>query len=454
MDYLDYEEYFREDTYFSEQMECFFDEMQEFKDLSGIFPDSEGISSLHQDWLSLSKKIFKKKCFKDSECLQMLYTQSILNVLESEEDFETAMELSGSITELAFFRSSERLQVQYAISLMRCLELSYDSNENIILEKLREIPGFITSKNIHFLYGDALNILINRTPLIREKLIFSESYPLIPGYTENNELQRLFAEALMGIASMAASPPEGKRIALLIKEIPGYGKVDDITDFYCRALIQLLSLKNPDGVNEELVDEIFSFPGFNENEMLQHDMVDRMSKSIDENTKPEDILRILRTARRLTLLNEVEVIHLQYLDLLNCYNIALARKNMMGEDEWQSLLETYDTAIDLPAIYPYETSNVVVKFLGLFKSLRDRNINKPGFQFFRDTIEKWLKNAHEKDDKLKLRMMGAGISYIRIVFPHENQKEIEKLTDKYCSEHQELFNNIDSLWNSFVNMNP
>lgn len=453
MDYMDYEENFREDTYFSEQMESFSDEMLEFKDLSNVFLEPVEEASTHQEWLHLADKICSKKCFSSSECLQMLCSQSILNALEFEEDFETAMAVGNNISELPLFQKSERLQVQFAMSLMKCLELTYDSSESIILERLRDIPCFKTSKSIHSLYSDSLKILIDRTPVIKEKLILAELFPKIPQYSENIELQRRHAEALMEIADMAESLSNGKRITLMIRLIPGYGKVDDISNLYCQSLIHLLSLDNSDSINNELIKEIFSFPGFDNNEMLQHDMVDRMAKSINKNTKHEDILKILETARKLSLLNEVEVIHLQYLDLLNSYGIALAKKNMLGEIEWRDILKIYNTAINLPAVYPYETANVAVKFIRLFKSLQALNKNLPNFQAFKETMEEWLKSAAEKKDTIKLRMMGAGISYTRIWLPPEEQKEIEELTDKYCQEHQELFNNIDSLWNTFVNLN-
>ncbi len=452
MNYLDYETNFSEDTYFCEQMNSFSDEILAFRDLYNIFMEFHERAEYPQDWLSLVEKIHLKVEFKDSEFLQMLCAQSILNALEIEEDFETALAISGNITNLPLFDKSERLQTLFAISLMKCLELSYDSNENIILDKFRYIPFFEKSKNIHSLYSNSLNTLIFRTPLTEEKLVLVKYYPQMPGYMEDVELQRLYAEALMEIAGMAESLQEGKRIALMIKSIPGYEEESNISDFYCQSLIHLLNHNNSQISNNELLSEIFSFEGFNDNEMLQHAMIDHMKKSIDEETCPEDIMKILNTATKLPLLHEVEVIHLQYLDLINSYCIALARKKLFGDIEWSNLLKTYNTAINLPALYPYETANVVVKFLRLHKCFENLNLNLPTFQAFKDIIEKWLKCATDNNDTIKLRMMGAGISYIRTMFSKGKQREIEELTDKYCSEHQELFNNIDSLWNSFVNM--
>ena len=453
MNYLNYEDRFQEDCYFIEQMKFFSDEILEFRDLYNYFLRFSDKSEIPQDWLSLAKQIHSREKFTNSEFLQMLYAQSILNALEFEEDCETAMTTGNSITGLPLFQQSEKLQVQFAISMMKCLELSYDSNENIILEKFRSIPCFNSSKIIHCLCSDFLKILIDRTPAIKEKLMLAEYFHQIPSYPENIELQRIHAEVLMETVDITESLQEGKKVATLIKSIPHYGKVDDISVLYCQSLIHLLSLDNSDVSNSELIEEIFSLPGFNDSEMLQHAMVDQMKKSIDEDSSHEDILKILETTGKLSLLNEVEVIQLQYLDLMNYYSVALARKGLFGDTQWMNILKIYDKAMDLPAVYPYETANVAAKFIRLFKSLQDINRHFPDFQTFRGIMEKWLKNAAEREDSLKLRMMGAGISYARTMLPPEKQREIEELTCKYCREHQELFNNIDSLWNTFVDLN-
>ncbi len=403
--------------------------------------DTGGAASW-EDWLKAADKVKQHPFFGQSEYMQLLVSQAMVNASAGSPDFQNALKMADSLTQLPLFDKSGFIRREYATALANTASLSKNKeNGEDIIRGFSEIPPQERTMSVQYFYAMALGNILRHDESQEEMRNLLQLIRSLPAFNESEEIRQIYAESLKNIAfnvGVDISVDEGKKIADEITLIPGYEESGKIRMEYALALLGLMEELDSEELKPEFLAAITQIPGFSKSESIQYEYAMGINGSIKSGHSAVDIMELLDKIEDLPLLESSGVLNAEYLRCLTKYGYALARENNSDEKQWEKIFHQFDASINSPRLTVFAKCDVTVMWLTFYEELLEKiSGGLPDFlkfDFFLSKLERWMSMMKESLLYEDFEMFPSTVKYAAENLGEDESKKIEAMIIKYEQE--------------------